>query len=159
MTHIKSLLLATAGSIFIAAIFTAFSGGNIFVVFQALLVLFVAIFITLLIAIWERNRSNHVAPRIAYVIVMTGIFILLFWRTVIQLKHRNARKIVTSAQEYKQIHGYVPQNLNILGLSNAYGEFDYRASRDSQAFSLYYLIDGWHFKSYSSEDDKWTGGD
>lgn len=159
MAHKKSLLLATAGSIFIAVIFTAFSGGVIFGVLLALVVLFVAIFITLLIAIWERNRSHQVAPRIAYVIVMTGIFILLFFGALIQLKHRNARKIVRSAQEYKQIHGHVPQNLNVLGLSQVYGEFDYRASRDTQAFSLYYLIDGWHYKSYTSEDDKWTGGD
>lgn len=159
MAHKKSLLLATAGSIFIAAICTAFSGGVVFVVIQALIVLFIAIFITLLVAIWERNSSHQIAPRIAYVIVMTGIFILLFFGALIQLKHRNARKIVRSAQEYKQIHGYVPQNLNVLGLSQVYGEFDYRASQDSQSFSLYYLIDGWHYKSYSSEDNKWTGGD
>jgi hypothetical protein len=70
-----------------------------------------------------------------------------------------ALQLVDDLHQHHDEVGFYPENLRDVERPRQLDGFQYSVSTDQQNFSIYYLVDGWHYMHYSSDTHEWTGGD
>tara|TARA_R110002049_G_scaffold202300_10_gene372835 strand:- start:33 stop:506 length:474 start_codon:yes stop_codon:yes gene_type:complete len=92
-----------------------------------------------------------------------GILLLISFATLItsgihkDSKESRAKEIIVDLKSYKSINGIYPDSLTQIGIND--DNYKYYLENNKSDFTLRYIIDGWHYNQYSSEDEIWQGGD
>ena len=73
------------------------------------------------------------------------------------IKEKKVDEIILELASYKEINRIYPSKLQIIGYDNS--ELNYTIDSAKAEFKLRYLVDGWHFREYSSKTNKWISGD
>lgn len=135
--------------------------GSVFPFMIASLVLFSLTVICLLIGIflgWN-NENTRVLMQIAK-FASTAIFTgLIAFSAIKEYKNHMAKKLVERLEIFKQVNKKYPNQLADLEQYDRYSFVEYQVDSTSQHYTLFYLVDGWHYQKYHSISDRWEGGD
>jgi uncharacterized membrane protein YfhO len=68
-----------------------------------------------------------------------------------------AEDIIIKLDEYKNVNGNYPANLNEIGIEKT--TYSYGVDSLQEDFSISYIVDGWHYSEYSSKTKEWITTD
>ncbi len=108
-------------------------------------------------AIKNRTKIIRLSGLVVILAVLSGITTLSTSMIKKNLKARKVEEIVLELNNYKKLNRVYPSDLHEIG----YNSNNLRYSIDSlkKEFKLRYVLDGWHFREYSSETNEWVIGD
>lgn len=72
---------------------------------------------------------------------------------------RQSQEMIRYINLYKTKHGNYPQKLSEIDFHYNIEDFSYHLDSSQQHFKLSYIVDGWHYREYSSETKTWETGD
>ncbi len=90
-------------------------------------------------------------------VLLTGIIMERTIAFQVQLKVDNTDKIIIQLKEHKKTTGTYPNQLTEVGITKK--DYFYQVDSLNKEFVISYLVDGWHFRRYSSRHEEWTSGD
>ena len=89
--------------------------------------------------------------------LLSGIITLSTSSIKKNIKEKKVDEIISELASYKEINRIYPLDLQTIGYDNI--EFNFTVDSAKAEFKLRYLVDGWHFREYSSKTNKWISGD
>jgi hypothetical protein len=123
-----------------------------------IVVIFSVCFLAFIVGlVFNKKQMSLISIRTIGVLIMISFFTLITSGIRKESKESRAKEIVVSLENYKSQNGFYPDSLQQLGFNDEI--YMYQIEDKKENFVLRYLIDGWHFSQYSSEDDRWSGGD
>ncbi|MBC6995429.1 hypothetical protein QWY85_00700 [Neolewinella lacunae] len=138
-----------------------FGQADIFGVMQSLLILFFIGFIGFIALISGLFNNNSRVIKISGLMILLAITSCISTSSTnfikITAKNNTAEQIILDLAHYKDLHGSYPNDLQAIGYE--VDVFSYRTDSATSEFRLMYLVDGWHFRDYSSKTENWREGD
>lgn len=114
------------------------------------------IFIVILISFLFAKSSK----KYGLILLVYCVSLLIAWITCVQARNyrlnnrlKLAKRIVLEIEHYKEGHGAYPHDLKDIEMDESIGIFNYEV--DSNSYSLYYNVDGWHNMYYNSNSKEW----
>ena len=157
MKKFKFLIYILAAIIFVL-IGLAVSKGTIFTFLVVLVLIIIAFGVFVIIGIIDLIRkSNHyriVGFTLLYLIIIP-ISSVIFNRIEDNNKEKVADKIILELNTIKENEGEYPSNLGNIKAIYDFPDLEYFVDTVNQDFELWYDLDGWHMKVYTSKNERW----
>ena len=124
-----------------------------------LLLIIIAISVIVLFVGTIKNNSKLIKSSgfVIVLAILSGITTISTAAIKKNIKERKVDQIISELANYKELNRIYPVDLQTIGYDNS--ELDYTIDSTKTEFRLWYLIDGWHYREYSSRSNKWTSGD
>ena len=123
-----------------------------------LLIIIVISGIVLLVGTIKNNSKIIKSSGLVIVLaILSGITTLSISAIKKNIKEKKVDEIISELANYKEINTIYPVDLQTIGYDVS--ELNYTIDSAKTEFKLRYLVDGWHFREYSSKTNKWISGD
>ena len=125
-----------------------------------LLILFIISLFSLVVALFERNQKI-IKNNLWFLgfLFLTGISTSIFPNFFTMYQESMAQDLIVEIEAYKKAAGHYPANLEDLDKKSREQSIYYKVDSTLKNYTLSYSLDGWHHRSYSSENKKWIVND
>ena len=128
---------------------------KIFLLLISILLIGVVVFIIGVIR--KKTKTINLGSLSVLFAIITGISTLAASSVKKSYKEETAEKLIREIEIYKDVNGTFPVDLQKIGYKKQ--EYNYSVDSTSSNYKLRYLVDGWHYREYSSKTEKWISGD